>query len=106
MSRNIGNSILASSDPSILVPIKFKDATLTVVPCDESDTHTLILKTAEGECELASHQNGYSCHELARRMIDGDMKRTLDQAQYVIRCGGAADIEAIRNVVNRLWAES
>jgi len=90
--KNIGNSILPSSDARILQPIKFKAGSLVVVPDEAADTHHLVFDGVT----LASHPNGYSCYALAKRMIEGGSTNVMAQADYIIRCGGKADLEAIK----------
>lgn len=86
--KNIGGSLLASSEPRILVPIKTPFGTLQVVPDEQRDTHDLILETQYGRTVIASHPNGYSCHILAERMVSGVEERIANQAAYIARCGG------------------
>jgi hypothetical protein len=85
--KNIGSSFFSSSCPKILKALEAKFGVLQVVSDIEQDTHHLVLK---GEIILASHPNGYSCHELATRLISGDVKRSIEQAEYIVRCGGTA----------------
>lgn len=58
---------------------------------DTEDTHALFLN----DTRIASHPNGYSCRSLAERMVAGDSIRTMEQAEYIIACGGTADLETI-----------
>lgn len=92
---NIGGSILNSSCPQILVPLEFKSWRLLVRPLPDQDTHALILVASYGEELLAKHPNGFSCHNLAERMIAGDLNRTMEQADYIARCGGEVRSEVI-----------
>lgn len=80
--RNIGGSILPSSDPSILQPIQTRAGEVQVRVLAEQDTHGLF----QGDTLLAQHPNGYSCHALAKRMRD--MRDAASQADYIVRCGG------------------
>jgi hypothetical protein len=93
-TRNIGGSLLASNCPEILKPIKLGDKTLIVRPVESEDTHHLVLVMG-GETILAKHPNGYSCHVLATRMVEGDWERIEAQANYIVDCGGFSDIPAI-----------
>lgn len=90
-TRNIGGSILPSSSPQILAPMKFGAGVLQVVQDFEADTHHL---TLQGKV-IASHPNGYSCHELGKRMLAGDRVRVIAQAAYIVDCGGKSDLSAI-----------
>lgn len=94
-TRNIGGSLLPSSEPRILKPIPYKGGKLIVRPLEDEDTHALYHVTAGGEKRLASHPNGYSCHCLAERMVNGDKTRVMSQAAYIVACGGDADYQAI-----------
>lgn len=85
---NIGGSILPSSCPEILQPIESAFGVLQVRPLPNEDTHALFLTTPKGEVRLAEHPNGYSCHNLAERLIKGDRKRINAQAEYIVDCGG------------------
>ncbi len=64
---------------------------LQVVADYQADTHHL---TLNGNI-IASHPNGYSCHCLAQRIIKGDASRVKQQAEYIIRCGGSCDLDAV-----------
>lgn len=100
--RNIGGSILPSSDPSILLPLKFKGGCLFVKPDNKKDTHHLVFEKW-GDCSiLASHPNGYSCRSLSERIISGEIKAIREQLKYIIDCGGAAlSSEDIENILQR-----
>lgn len=93
-THNIGGSILPSNSPQILQSMPFKGKVLQVVSDYEHDTHHLKL---DGKT-IASHPNGHSCHALAERMVAGDAERIQEQAQYIVRCGGTADFEAIKEI--------
>ena len=99
--KNIGNSLLPSSDPRILAPIKCKAGQLQVVPCEDADTYALVLTTDQYTATLATHPNGYSCHALAERLLAGDRKRTDEQIKYIIACRGTAqDPERIAELMH------
>jgi elongation factor P hydroxylase len=65
---------------------------------DGMDSHVLY----HGENRIASHHNGFSCHNLAERMLAGNEERALAQFDYITACGGkhymtqATFIELIR----------
>lgn len=98
-SRRTGGSILPSSSPLILQPMPYKYGTLQVKAVPEHDTHILTITTPQGEQTLANHPNGYSCHALAKRMVSDTRERAIDQAQYIIDCGGSADLEALSKLI-------
>lgn len=88
-ARCIGGSLLASSDSRILQPLTGKHGTFQVRPLPELDTHALFL---DGHI-LAMHPNGYSCRNLAERIIEVWEGRraeayALEQFDYILRCGG------------------
>ena len=95
--KNIGGSIFPSSCPEILREIAFKtgakDGTLQVVADEQRDTHDLVFSgKIFGDHEtftVASHPNGYSCHELAKRMVSGQRSKACEQAVYIVACGGS-----------------
>ena len=94
-SRHIGGSLLPSSDPAVLKPMADGPRIFQVRALPELDTHALMLNMGQGEMALAMHANGYSCHELAKRMIHAwadptpeKQQRALDQFDYILRCGG------------------
>src|SRR4051812_15849598 len=97
--RNIGGSIFPSFSTSILQPMPFKSGTLQVRPMEKEDTHTLVFVEATEVRTLASHPNGFSCYALAERMIRGEEQRIREQAEYIIRCGGTADLSRIVEVI-------
>jgi metal-responsive CopG/Arc/MetJ family transcriptional regulator len=88
--KNIGNSLLASSDPMILRPMQHGKAVLQVVPNEPMDTYHLVFSHNNSAVVIASHPNGYSCHCLAERIIKGNAERIKNQAEYIIACGGTS----------------
>ena len=91
---NIGRSILPSSCPAILEPVKCSFGVLQVRPQPEIDTHSLFL----GDTIIASHPNGFSCYSLAVRLQKQEWERAIEQANYIIRCGGSSDLATIQNL--------
>lgn len=103
MSRNIGGSVLPSSDPQILQPIVCTFGTLQVRAMPELDTHMLFWSHDRYESMLAEHPNGYSCHNLAKRMVAGNKDKVRQQAQYLLDCGGMTrHIDCILNVMDHV----
>ena len=105
--RNMGGSILPSSDPQILRPLHACGGSFQVNPDPLNDTHTL---TFNGSL-LASHPNGYSCQNLADRMAQAWAgKRTvayaLEQFDYVIACAGTGDRAAVVAILEAKNAQS
>lgn len=95
MARHIGGSLLPSSAPHILAPIVVPElGTLQVRVMEAEDTHGLfrivgdeLFPVDEPEL-LAEHPNGYSCHVLAERIAKLDRTSAVDQAIYIVACGG------------------
>ncbi len=99
-SRNIGGSLLPSSEPRIRKPVETPFGTLQVKVIDQLDTHGLFHKDDRGERLLAEHPNGYSCHELLLRMQKRDVRATTEQVNYILDCGGTARrIEHILSII-------
>jgi len=100
-TKNIGGSILASSDASILKPLQGLFGTLQVKPLYELDDHGLFLTDDWGYTNLiAMHPNGYSCHNLAKRICDvWDGKRpveyAIEQYKYILACGGMTKEDSV-----------
>lgn len=65
---------------------------------EELDTHVLY----RGDQRIAGHHNGFSCHELAKRILAGDPARAVAQFDYIKACGGDHYItpEAFKQMVN------
>ena len=85
----MAKSILPNSDASILQPIQTEHGTFQVKLVQSLDDHALYFN----DSILVIHNNGYSCHNLAKRIIevwDGkrDKKYALDQYDYILACGG------------------
>jgi len=101
--KNIGGSLLPSSNDSILKPIKLKVGTLQIVPDEQKDTYLLNYINGESVSLLASHPNGFSCYSLATRWVKSrtntqeDRFLFLTQAEYIILCGGFVDFVALNN---------
>lgn len=93
MSRQ--SSFLPNSAPHILQPLTGKHGTFLVKWIPELDSHALFFG---GLC-IATHHNGFSCHNLAQRLLDvWDGKRepeyALQQFDYILRCGGTGDSQS------------
>lgn len=90
MTRHIGGSLLTSNEARILQPTIAAFGTLQVRVIAELDTHGLFHKHAAGESLLATHPNGYSCHELLKRMAAETADRVTQQVEHILACGGTA----------------
>lgn len=64
---------------------------------EELDSHVLY----QGETRIAGHHNGFSCHNLAKRMLTGNFEYALAQFDYITDCGGEHYVtpEAFRALV-------
>lgn len=40
-------------------------------------------------------RGGYSCFALAEHIVSGDRERAREQAEYIVRCGGSANLNAV-----------
>ncbi len=96
-ARNIGGSLLPSGSPQVYAPKVGAHGTFETRPLAELDTHGLFYARATGEFAgrfilIASHPNGYTCDELARRIIaawnGGPVERALQQFDFALDCGG------------------
>ena len=95
---NIGGSILPSTPTASQRICVGKHGILRVVPSPELDTHFLTL----GQQLLAEHSNGFSCAELAKRILTAwddpcvvHTRRVLEQVKYINDCGGMARLEPV-----------
>ena len=86
--RHVGGSILPSNEARILQPVKTDFGTLQVRVIAELDTHGLFHRHDRGESLLATHPNGYSCFALLERMAARETDRAVEQAKYILDCGG------------------
>lgn len=100
MSRHIGGSLLPSNEARILQPVVTPFGTLQVRVIAELDAHGLFHKHATGESLLATHPNGYSCHELLKRMVAGDVDRVIAQVDHILKCGDTA--RHLDHIINTL----
>ena len=102
VSKNIGGSILPSSSPEILKPLAQKSTlrpgVLQVVADEQRDTHDLFL-IGDERTLLASHPNGYSCFELAKRISEQDRSGAAEQLCYIIACAGSVTAVAASMVL-------
>ena len=94
---HIGGSLLPSTPRASERIYVHERGTLRVVPSVELDTHFLTLGHARGQSLLAEHPNGYSCAELAKRIVNAwddpcvvSTRRVLEQAASSVECGGMA----------------
>lgn len=74
-------SILPNSSAAILASMA---GGLQVRWHAELDLHVLY----HIERQIAGHHNGFSCHELAVRMLAGNESRAVAQFEYITACGG------------------
>ena len=108
----IGGSILPSSDPTILKPLNGLHGLLQVIPIPEADTYGLFFTAKDGKSCLAQHSNGYSCHNLAVRLVDvwsgkREQAYALAQFDYILSCGGLGKSrESIAHIAAGLPEES
>lgn len=105
--KNIGGSLLPSSSPEILTPIKFSAGQMQVIPDEARDTYDLVFTNDGATTILASHPNGYSCRCLAERIAGNERHKYLEQAEYIVLCGGSVDFRAINNarISQYAWAK-
>lgn len=97
---HVGGSLLPSNSHEILQPMTAPFGTLQVRVIAELDTHGLFWLHNGHEAVLAIHPNGFSCHELAKRMVARDYRRATQQLEYIMDCGGIGKREeAICNIM-------
>lgn len=104
--RNIGGSILPSGSPEVYKEKVGKFGAFQTRPMPELDTHGLFYARNTGDFAdkfilVAMHSNGHSCNELAKRIIEAwktgkseKIDRAMEQAQYILDCGGLTKSEA------------
>lgn len=110
MPRHIGGSILPSAGRDTYQTKKGIHGSFETRPMTELDTHGLYFACGAGETAksyvlIASHPNGFSCDELARRMIQGwatdNMQKAMEQFDYILACGGKGIArETIEEIAN------
>jgi len=98
MTRHIGGSLLPSGSPEVYRPKIGQHGTFETRPLHEIDTHGLFYSAPAGAVDhgpmlIAMHPNGYSCDELAKRIIaawrgETPPERALDQFDFILACGG------------------
>ena len=89
-------SVLPNSSETILAPLAHS---LQIIWCDELDRHVLFC----GDAAIAGHHNGFSCHNLAIRMLSGRITYALDQFDYIKQCGGRQYVAS--ETIRRLMSE-
>lgn len=100
VTPRIGGSYLPSSEPSILQLMPGQHGTFQVRALAELDTHGLFCDARL----IATHPNGYSCHELAKRVLsvwrgEQDVAYAMAQFDYLLDCGG---LGMLRSHVERI----
>jgi hypothetical protein len=85
-------ALLGNSSAEILKPLQGAGGTFQVVWIEPIDAHALLYERdqSQGAVMLATHNNGFSCHVLAERIIAGDRDRALSQLEFIARCGGTS----------------
>lgn len=94
---HMGNSLLPSSGPLTYRDKVGKFGTFQTRALPDLGTHGLFYARSAGDFAgqfslVAMHPNGYSCDDLAARIIaaweTGDADRAMAQAHYILDCGG------------------
>ncbi|OWZ90417.1 hypothetical protein B9J07_27920 [Sinorhizobium sp. LM21] len=97
MTRHIGGSLLPSADSRTYEIKQGKHGNFQTRALPELDTHGLFFDSGDGHGFqlIASHPNGFSCDELAKRIIDAWEKnnawtsaKAITQFDYILDCGG------------------
>jgi hypothetical protein len=98
-----------NSETEQIMPGKFGRLQVRALP--EADTFALFYLAnpnegiTRGWTMLATHPNGHSCKELARRILatwegKGDGARAVEQYDFILRCGGLGrSLETILAVI-------
>lgn len=108
---NFGGSLLPSHDSSTYEILEGEYGKLQVKPINEFEEHVVMFlpndkEKPRGWTMLAMHPNGYSCKELAKRILDvwngnRDKYYALSQFDYILDCGGMGrDKSTIEAVIN------
>lgn len=99
---NFGGSLLSSHDSSTYREVSHKFGILKVIPLSEIEIHALMYEDDRklGFSMLATHANGYSCKELADRILKAwEGKATaeyaLQQFDFILQCGGTGRSRAV-----------
>lgn len=115
MARHRGGSIFPSNTPAIMHVESGRKGHLQVRDLGEVlDTHGLFYERLPHEYEpappfrlIASHPNGYSCHELSKRLqaaweqpgAKEPVECVIAQAEYILACGGlTVDLQRLREI--------
>ncbi len=107
--RHIGGSLLPSGGPEVYLSKRGEHGDFETRPLPDLDTHGLFYAPRGHTFRLiAMHPNGYSCDELAKRILDawesGKPERALQQADYILKCGGLSiDLDAMRRLAQGDW---
>lgn len=111
--RHIGGSLLPSGGPDVYRSKRGAHGDFETRPLPDLDTHGLFYARNSGDYAgqfilVAMHPNGYSCDELAKRILaaweSGKPERALQQADYILKCGGLSkDTETMRRLAQGDW---
>lgn len=97
-TRHIGGSLLPSAEANTYKVKSGEYGVFQTRPLIEQDTHVLYFAKSEddlgaNEILVVEHPNGYSCDNLAGRIIKSWSDKNLDyplaQFDYILRCGGS-----------------
>lgn len=93
-------SLLSNSNDYILKEMVSPMGNFQIFWVPEIDSHVLFYQKPGSEpTHLAMHNNGFSCHVLAERIIKGEVGRAVSQLQYIKDCGGmGVDESVIRDI--------
>lgn len=81
--KNIGNSILPSSNSDTFKPVDLPCFRVGVVVASKDlDTHAVLIDGGM----VCTHPNGHSCKELLNRIAAGE--KAVEQFDYILACGG------------------
>lgn len=98
MTRHIGGSLLPSAGAETYRAKEGKFGTFETRPMLDADSHGLFYARNYGDYAgsfilIAMHPNGYSCDNLAMRILaawedESAVNRAIEQFDYILVCGG------------------
>lgn len=110
MTRNIGGSVLPSSDRSVFEIKIGQHGAFQVRELTDQDTHAVYFARSpddfgKNEIMVASHPNGFKCDSFAKRTLlawERDATEpALSQFDYILACGGkGVERDVIEDIVN------
>ena len=90
--HNRARPLLANGSEEIRQPVEFGGHVFQVVWLENLDMHALFQMRDGSVSLVVMHNNGFSCHEVVKRIVTGHLKGAEAQMRFIQNCGGLSTL--------------